>query len=165
MPASRSIFTERATDVSVNLLIVENYYFALNRLDLDGILVLRRSRSIDCRLRVRRGKPRAQSVGTGDSLHSVSPLFIPHVTISRTRGEYLAQGAASLRVHAPPALTSGSAHAIPRFFLLPETRSGRPHPGTPALRRWRPRDLGLPHLRPERKFPSQSRQSRGLELT
>ena len=33
MPASRSIFTERATDVSVNLLIVENYYFALNRLD------------------------------------------------------------------------------------------------------------------------------------
>jgi hypothetical protein len=132
---------------------------------LGGILVLRRSRSIDCRMRVRRGKPRAQSVGTGDSLHRVSPLFTPHVTISRTRGEYLAQGAASLRVHAPPALTSGSAHAIPRYFLPLETGSERPHPGIPALWRWFPLDRALHLPGTWQNLPSQSRGSRGLELT
>ena len=34
MPVSRSIFTERVTDVSVSLLIVDDRFFALNRLDL-----------------------------------------------------------------------------------------------------------------------------------
>ena len=120
---------------------------------MDGILVLRRSRSIDCRLRVRRGKPRAQSVGTGDSLHCVSPLFIPLVTISRTRGEYIAQGAASLRVHAPPALTSGCAHAIPRFFSATGDEIGAPTSRDPRASALASQGSGAPPSQTRAKIP------------
>ena len=120
---------------------------------MGGILVLRRSRSIDCCMRVRRGKPRAQSVGTGDSLHRVSPLFIPHVTISRTRGEYLAQGAASLRVHAPPALTSGSAHAIPRLFSAAGDEIGAPPSRDPRASALASQGSGAPPSQTRAEIP------------
>ena len=166
MPASRSIFTERVTDVSVNLLIVGDRFFALNRLDfgLDP-----RSTAIPSLrlLPARAAWKTARAIRRDRGFTSSCPpiIYASRNYLSQHLVEHLArQLAASLRVHAPFALTSDCAHALPRFFLL-GTGSERPHPGIPALWRWFPLDRALHLPGTWQNLPSQSRGSRGLDLT
>ena len=130
------------------------------------ILVLRRSPPLNCCQRVRHGKPRALSVGTGGSLHRVPIIYASRNYLSQHLVKHLAHLlAASSRVHAPFALTSDCAHALPRFFFLRGTGSERPHPAIPALWRWFPLDRALHLPGTWQNLPSQSRGSRGLDLT
>ena len=118
MPASRSIFTERVTDVSVNLLIVGDRFFALNRLDfgLDPRSTAIPSLNL---LPARAAWKTARAIRRDRGFTSSCPpiIYASRNYLSQHLVEHHArQHAASLRVHAPFALTSDCAHALPRFF-------------------------------------------------
>ena len=166
MPASRSIFTERVTDVSVNLLIVGDRFFALNRLDfgLDPRSTAIPSLNL---LPARAAWKTARAIRRDRGFTSSCPpiIYASRNYLSQHLVEHLArQLAASLRVHAPFALTSDCAHALPRYFCWGRDRSA-PILGFPRF------GAGFPWIgrstfpEPGRTCHPNREGSRGLDLT